>query len=241
MNSGGCSVERRFVLKDKIKSIPLTILRFAPLALCAVFMCLYLFSGKEITPENLLNFAPEDPLLAALFLILLYAFKSLTVVFPIIILNVLGGFIFEPFHALIVNSVGLLVELTVPYLIAKYSGSNISERMMKKHPKLAEIVDVQGENSFFMTFFLRVISCLPGDAVSMYLGTTGIPLEKYLLASYLGSLPGMVAATLLGMSITDPTSPMFWVAIGLTVGIAVISFLVYFIWRKTKKKKGCGQ
>jgi len=225
-------------MKNQLKSILLTMLRYAPLIVCAVFMCLYLFSGKDVTPESLLNFAPEDPLLAALFLILLYAFKSLTIFFPIIILNVLGGFMFEPFHALIVNSVGLLVELTVPYLIAKYSGSNISERMINKHPKLAEIVDAQGENSFFMTFFLRVISCLPGDAVSMYLGTTGIPLEKYLLASYLGSLPGMVAATLLGMSITDPTSPMFWVSIGLTVGISIISFLVYFIWRKTRKRKG---
>lgn len=225
-------------MKNQLKSILLTMLRYAPLIVCAVFMCLYLFSGKDVTPESLLNFAPEDPLLAALFLILLYAFKSLTIFFPIIILNVLGGFMFEPFHALIVNSVGLLVELTVPYLIAKYSGSNISERMINKHPKLAEIVDAQGENSFFMTFFLRVISCLPGDAVSMYLGTTGIPLEKYLLASYLGSLPGMVAATLLGMSITDPTSPMFWVSIGLTVGISIISFLVYFIWKKTRKRKG---
>jgi len=225
-------------MKNQLKSILLTMLRYAPLIVCAVFMCLYLFSGEDVTPESLLNFAPEDPLLAALFLILLYAFKSLTIFFPIIILNVLGGFMFEPFHALIVNSVGLLVELTVPYLIAKYSGSNISERMINKHPKLAEIVDAQGENSFFMTFFLRVISCLPGDAVSMYLGTTGIPLEKYLLASYLGSLPGMVAATLLGMSITDPTSPMFWVSIGLTVGISIISFLVYFIWRKTRKRKG---
>lgn len=224
-------------MKNQLKSILLTILRYAPLIVCAVFMCLYLFSGEDVTPESLLNFAPEDPLLAALFLVLLYAFKSLTIFFPIIILNVLGGFMFEPFHALIVNSVGLLVELTVPYLIAKYSGSNISERMINKHPKLAEIVDAQGENSFFMTFFLRVISCLPGDAVSMYLGTTGIPLEKYLLASYLGSLPGMVAATLLGMSITDPMSPMFWVSIGLTVGISIISFLVYFIWRKTKKRK----
>ena len=225
-------------MKNQLKSILLTMLRYAPLIVCAVFMCLYLFSGEDVTPESLLNFAPEDPLLAALFLILLYAFKSLTIFFPIIILNVLGGFMFEPFHALIVNSVGLLVELTVPYLIAKYSGSNISERMINKHPKLAEIVDAQGENSFFMTFFLRVISCLPGDAVSMYLGTTGIPLEKYLLASYLGSLPGMVAATLLGMSITDPTSPMFWVSIGLTVGISIISFLVYFIWRKIRKRTG---
>ena len=56
-------------MKNKFKSTIIAILRFAPLVICAVFMCLYLFSGKEVTPESLLNFAPEDPLLAALFLI----------------------------------------------------------------------------------------------------------------------------------------------------------------------------
>ena len=70
----------------KFKNTLLTILRFAPLVVCAVFMGFYLFSGEEITAESLLNFAPEEPLYAALFLVLLYAFKSLTVVFPIIVL-----------------------------------------------------------------------------------------------------------------------------------------------------------
>ena len=64
-------------MKQKIKTILLTILRFAPLIVCAVFMCVYLFSGEEITAESLLNFAPEEPLYAALFLVLLYAFKSI--------------------------------------------------------------------------------------------------------------------------------------------------------------------
>ena len=225
-------------MKNKIKKILLTVLRFAPLIICAVCMCIYLFSGEEITAESLLNFAPEEPLYAALFLVLLYAFKSLTVFFPIIVLNVLGGFLFEPAHALIVNTVGVLVELTIPYWIGRASGSGFADKLCKKHPKLAEIIGEGSNNNFFMSFFLRVISCLPGDAVSMYFGARKVPFWTCLLASFLGTFPGMVAATLLGMNITDPSSPMFWVSIGLTVGISVISFLVYFLWRRAKKKEG---
>jgi len=225
-------------MKNKIKKILLTVLRFAPLIICAVCMCIYLFSGEEITAESLLNFAPEEPLYAALFLVLLYAFKSLTVFFPIIVLNVLGGFLFEPVHALIINSVGVLVELTIPYWIGRASGAEFADKLCKKHPKLAEIIGEGSNNNFFMSFFLRVISCLPGDAVSMYFGARKVPFWTCLLASFLGTFPGMVAATLLGMNITDPSSPMFWVSIGLTVGISVISFLVYFLWRRAKKKEG---
>ena len=225
-------------MKNKIKKILLTVLRFAPLIICAVCMCIYLFSGEEITAESLLNFAPEEPLYAALFLVLLYAFKSLTVFFPIIVLKVLGGFLFEPHHALIVNTVGVLVELAIPYWIGRASGAGFADRLCKKHPKLAEIIGEGSNNNFFMSFFLRVISCLPGDAVSMYFGARKVPFWTCLLASFLGTFPGMVAATLLGMNITDPSSPMFWVSIGLTVGISVISFLVYFLWRRAKKKEG---
>lgn len=225
-------------MKQKFKTILLTILRFAPLVVCAMFMCIYLLSGKEFTAESLLTFAPKEPLYAALFLVLLYAFKSLTVFFPIIVLNVLGGFLFEPVHALIINSVGVLVELTIPYWIGRASGAEFADKLCKKHPKLAEIIGEGSNNNFFMSFFLRVISCLPGDAVSMYFGARKVPFWTCLLASFLGTFPGMVAATLLGMNITDPSSPMFWVSIGLTVGISVISFLVYFLWRRAKKKEG---
>lgn len=224
-------------MKENIKNILLTILRFAPLAVCAVFMCMYLFSGEEITAESLMNFAPEKPLFAAIFLVLLYAFKSLTVFFPIIVLNVLGGFLFEPDHALIINSIGVLVELTIPYWIGRVSGTGFADKLCKKHPKLGEIIGEGGSNNFFMSFFLRVISCLPGDAISMYFGARKVPFWTCLFGSFLGTLPGMVASTLLGMSITDPSSPMFWVSIGLTIGISVISFLIYFLWRKAKKRK----
>ena len=224
-------------MKNKVKNILFTILRFVPLTICAAFMFVYLFSTKEITAESLLNFAPEEPLFAAVFLILLYAFKSLTVFFPIVVLNVLGGFLFEPFYALLVNSVGVLVELTVPYWIGRISGTNFANKLCERHPKLRELVCETSNNIFSASFFLRVISCLPGDAVSMYLGASKTPFWKYLLGSYLGTLPGMITAILLGVNITNPSSPMFWISIGLTIITTVISFLIYYLWRKAKIKR----
>lgn len=211
------------------------ILRFLPLILCLVFMAIYLFSGREITAEGLMNYAPDNPWLAATFLILLYAFKSLTIFFPIIILNVLGGFLFEPLTAMLVNFIGVLVELSIPYWVGRLSGSGLAEKLKKKHPKLSELMN-DNSNEFFKSFFLRVISCLPGDAVSMYFGARKVKFSTFLTGSFLGTLPGVVTATLLGMSITDPDSPMFWISVGFTVGISVISFLIYFFWKKAKKK-----
>ncbi len=223
-------------MKTKLKNVILTVLRYAPLAVCIVFMFIYLFSGKDLSAEDLLNFAPEKPLFAALFLIALYAFKSLTVFFPLIVLNILGGFLFDPLPALIINMIGMVVELTVPYWIGRLSGASYAEKLYQKHPKIATLIGDNSGNHFFISFFLRVISCLPGDAVSLYFGAVKMPYLTCLIGSFLGTLPGLVATTLLGTSITDPNSPMFWISIGLTVGLSVLSVIIYYFWNKRKNK-----
>lgn len=220
----------------------MSVLRFAPLLICIIFVAAYFAGGKEITVESLMSYAPSTPFLAALFLVLLYALKSLSVFFPIIILNVLGGFLFAPVQAIVVNTIGVFVELTIPYWIGRYSGTGRAEKLMNKYPKLGEIIGEDSGNDFIISYFLRAVSFLPGDAVSMCLGAIKIPYRSYLVGSLLGTLPGTIAATLIGMNITDPASLMFWVSIGLTVGISVVSFVSYFIWRKMKKKNfRCGK
>ena len=224
-------------MKNRFKSFLLTVLQYVPLAVCAVFMLVYLFGGNSFSLEDILTYTPDSKLFAALFMVAMYAFKSLTVFFPITLLNIAGGFLFTPFHAIIVNSVGVIAELTVPYWVGRVSGSNSAGRFLAKHPKLSEMMEKNAKSSFFKAFFLRVIAILSGDAISMYLGATKLPFGVYLLGSFLGTFPSMVAATLVGTSITDPTSPMFWISIISTVSISLISVLIYWIWSKHRKEE----
>ena len=150
--------------------------------------------------------------------------------------NIAGGFLFPTVIAVIVNTLGTMVELTIPYWVGRISGTAYVDRLMEKHPKIADVISKLDRKSFTMSFFLRIISCLPGDAVSMYLGVTKLPFKSYLAGSFLGTLPGILTATLLGTSVTDPTSPMFWISLSLTVGISVFSFLFYVIWQKKISK-----
>lgn len=221
----------------RIKKGLMTVLRFTPLALCLCLMTAYLLSGEEISVDRLKAFAPNAPLLSAGFLLTLYAFKSLTIVFPIIVLNVLGGFLFPTEQALFLNLVGVLIELSIPYWVGRLSGAELLTKMEAKSPQLAKIIDKKTAGQFFPAFFLRVIFCLPGDLVSVYFGAMRIPFWRYLAASFLGMLPGTVAATLLGVSITDPASPLFWISAVLTVGISVLSLFIHSLWKKRHNKK----
>ena len=155
-------------------------------------------------------------------------------VFPIIVLNVLGGFLFDPITAMILNCVGVTIELAIPYGIGRISGSGVADRLCEKHPSVETLANQTAGSPFFSSFFLRLISCLPGDAVSLYFGAIRMPFGVYLWGSFLGTVPGVIPATLLGMSITDPTSPLFWLSLGTNAALSAVSFWVYWRWQKRK-------
>jgi len=211
--------------------------RILPVLLCLGFVIFYLFSGDELSVEAILSYSPKQPVLAALFLFLLYALKSLSVVFPILIIQMVSGMIFSPAAAFCVNLLGMAIVLTLPYWVGRFSGAEPVERLLTKYPKAAAILTLPQKNQAFASFFLRVITALPGDLVSMYLGSLRIPFGTYLGAGMLGTFMHVMAATLIGSSISDPTSPIFLLSILLTVLLAVGSLLVYRWYLKKNKGK----
>jgi len=219
-----------------MKFSPKTIFKYLPLVICTLFVILFLVFGRDVTPEMLLHYTPENPFLAALVLIAMYGLKSLSVFFPLIVLEVAGGYLFSPWTAILVNTVGVTMCLILPYLVGCLSGTEAVEGAMRKYPRFADIVGRGQKNEVFLAFFLRIISCLPGDIVSIWFGASGARFVPYLLASLFGTMPGVICATLLGMNITEPTSPMFWISLGLNVLLSVLSAVGYFVYKKQSRK-----
>lgn len=201
-------------------------------ALILLAAVIYLVADPDVSVETILAFTPDDPLLAAAILLLLYGLKSATIVFPLMLLELTSGHLFPTGQALLVNLMGLAILMTVPYLIGRWSGMEAVDRLIQKYPRFGAVLDRQKESSLFLCFFLRVIGCLPGDVVTMYLGATGTPFGKNLLGGILGLLPRMVLATILGSSIQDPSSPTFWVSALLTVLLSVTSAAGYYFYRR---------
>ncbi len=189
----------------------------------------------NISVEALLNHTPSNPIAAAAFFLLLYAFKSLTVFIPVIVLEAAAGLVFPVWLALGVNLLGMAIILTIPYFVGKRMGMGAIQQMLDRYPKFHRLMEKQPGNSLFLCFFLRILSCFPGDIVTMYLGATTMSFWHNLLGGILGVTPSMILATLIGQSIQDPGSPMFWISAVLMVLLAGSSALLY---RRKMKKEG---
>lgn len=224
-------------MKTEHKETAWKILRICLLFLCVLLVAVWLIQDPDALTRLLMEHTPQNPAVAALVILVLYLIKSLTVFFPLIVLEITVGYLFSPWAALPLNFAGILIVLTVPYWVGRAAGLNVIQKQMEKHPRFAKVLDRQQANSFFLCFFLRVISCLPGDVVTMYLGATKTPFWKNLLAGSLGLLPGMVLATFMGESVQKPQSPMFWICGGLMAAFAALSAGLYYWYRRTMKRR----
>lgn len=215
--------------KKKIKKF----LKFLPLVIWTALIIVPLASGEEITVEAVLSYTPKEPLAAALVILLLYALKSMSFVFPIAVLQIATGHLFQTPAALLINFFGRAITLTIPYLAGRFSGADIVENLTAKYPRLEEMCSRQGRNPVFISFMLRTFVFLPGDAVSMYLGAIRIPFPCYLAGGILGTTLGVVLSTIFGASITEPGSSAFMISAFLMTLVAVLSFIYY---RKNRSK-----
>ena len=221
-------------LKKKTK-ITVWAVRLLSLLGILAFPAFYLICGRNMDIDDLLSYSPKNLFLAALFLIFLYAVKSLSVFFPIILLEIAGGVIFPVGTAIFVNIIGNAVCFTLPYLIGRFSGNGLADYIIKKRPKLEELYLKQKKNELFLSFFLRAVSCLPGDIVSMYLGSLGVFYPVFLMGSLAGSLFYLTAATVVGDSILDPLSPEFIISAAATFLIAAGAGVIHMINQKYRR------
>ncbi len=208
--------------------------RILPLLGMAAVGGLILFSGRSITVEDILNYTPSEPLYAILFLWMAFALKSLSLVFPVLVLFAVSGQLFPLPIALAVNTVGIAITMTIPYLLGRASELDYSEKLLARYPKLQAIRKLRESNSFFLSFLARAIGVLPCDVVSMYFGSTRMYYPAYIAGAVLGFLPDMICATILGQHIKDYHTPGFWITLGINI-IACISSYLFYRWYKKRK------
>lgn len=196
------------------------------------------FRYTGATLQDVFTNQPSDLALTALILLLLYALKSATIVFPLLALEIAVGYMFPAPTALLVNLAGVAISFTVPYFMGRFLGLEALQKAIRKHPKLSNIIDRQQHATFFLCYFLRVIGGLPCDLVTMWLGATRVPYWQNICGGCLGILPKMILATLMGNSIEQPGSPTFILSVVLTVLLSVLSFVVHELYQRWLRRHG---
>ncbi len=222
-------------MKIKLKETGIGLVRLLPFLIVVVGLLLINRQHRILTPQKIFDFTPTEPFLAMFFLWLLYALKPIAMVLPIASLQVVTGMIFNPFQAILINVLGLVISLNVAYAIGQFMGKDRVEGLLEKSKKGAVLKkNATPENTFYI-IVLRAVGVLPMDLVGMFFGSTALSPIKHTVASLIGLMPALLIATFIGISASDPRSPEFLFSIAMKILLIAISL---YLFKKKFNGKG---
>lgn len=196
------------------------------IALFILSLLIFIASNAQQVIGSIVAYLPQGSWRSAVVLLVLYAVKGLVFIVPVPLLQFAASRLFTKPTAILVNLLGIVLCYLVPYETGFFFGEKATRRFAHQYEKIAPFVERCHEHRFSICFIPRLISFVPNDLLSVYLGATQIPFSVFLLASTLASAPKIVLNTLAGASIHDPTSSMFIISLLLSIALVVASLLL---------------
>lgn len=197
---------------------------------------LFLLYRRSLTPTSFAAHAPAEDAAAAGLVLLLFACKPLTVLFPLKILEMAVGMRFSLGTALLLNLTGAAFSVSTGYWLGVLLGGEAVYTKTARKKRLSALLSAGQGNPMFFAMLLRFLLFLPLDLVSMYFGASRAHFMRYLTGSLLGMLPKIVLSTLLGAAVTDPMSPMFLSLLTIFLLLEATSVIVYFLYLRRQRK-----
>lgn len=191
----------------------------------------------RIVTVQLVDLMQNNLVWGPLIFLLAYATRPIFL-FSAGVLSIAGGFLFGPILGIIYTIIASNISAMVAYFIGRFFGGNLldddaSAGIVQKYATRMR------ENSFFTVLSMR-LAFIPYDAVNYIAAFLRIDWKPFILATALGSLPGTIAFSLLGASLTefDGSTPEFdWRILAAGVGIFIVSLLVSRIFKQREETK----
>ena len=196
-------------------------LRILAAAAWAAIVLWAMLHRQDFTLERILHYTPESPPLAFAALMLLFALKSLTVVFYTGLLYAAAGVLFPLPAALLVSLCGTLVASAIPYLLAGRIGARRADELRERYPKLKAFERIRSSSPLAFVVVLRCVNVINFDVGSMFCGAVRMAPAPFLLGSALGKLADVVLWTAAGTTLSDPSPVPFAIAYAADLLIAL--------------------
>ena len=160
----------------------------------------------------------------------IYVLKSVLFVVPASIIYIYVGMAFETPAALLINLTGIIVEVTITFLLGKFLGGDYVEKKISGKKWSEKLASAKQKNKFSFLFFARLLPVFPIDFFSLFLGASGIRFLPYFLLSVAGIMPRVVLFTVLGDGIYDyiPMKLLVLAAVSSIPAILVIWLVSHF-------------
>jgi uncharacterized membrane protein YdjX (TVP38/TMEM64 family) len=208
----------------------------------AVVVTYFIYSTRNnLGPLEVINQVVQTLQTSAwgpLLYILIYTLRPI-LLFSAVLLTVAGGLLFGPIWGWMYATIGANSGAMVAYSLGRVLGKGMLENS-SNDTVLQKYADRMRQNSFDTILTMRFLF-LPYDLVNYLAGFLRINWRAFLLASFLGSLPGSIAFILFGASLEGNViegTPSFnpW-TLAASVGIFIISLILSRVFKRRETQQ----
>lgn len=143
---------------------------------------------------------------------------------PGAVLTAAGGLLFGVTVGSLLTIVGATAGATLAFGVARRVGRQAVDRLVSG--RAARVDQWLGARGFVAVLTLRLVPLVPFSAANYAAGVTAVRLRHFVGGTALGIIPGVVAYTVLGARASNPTDPVFLVALVALVLLAGAGGLV---------------
>lgn len=202
--------------------------------MCIIVVCI--INRDKLTVDGVLKFSPSDPVMAGIVLVLLFALKSMSFFMYCGILYAVSGIMFPLPVAILLNTLGTAVMVSIPYFLGRLQGEGAMNRLAARFPRFEAVRQLRARNDFMFTLIVRLVGMLPSDAVSIYCGADGVEYRHYLPACIIGFMPEIITFPILGTNVSTPGSPEFLISLAVNLVFMAGSAVTLVVMNRRRKK-----
>ncbi len=146
------------------------------------------------------------------------------------IITLSAGLLYGVVPATIAISLGSTAGAALAFLVGRFLARGWVERRVARHPKFQAIDRAIGEQGFKIVLLLRLSPLFPFNLLNYALALTRVSFRDYLLASWLGMLPGTLLYVYLGSAAGEAAAGretgtlgrvVFWGSLAVTAVVTV--------------------
>ena len=157
------------------------------------------------------------------------------IMFPRWIITMTAVLAFGPWHGFAYGFIGILIAAVVTFLPGRLVERDTIRRIAGK--KLKPVTQFMERKGLIAVTLVRLVPIAPFPVVNMVMGAMRVKLWHFVLGTFLGMLPGMLAATVLSdqlaAALEDPTRVNFWV---IAAAVLVLVALAWFGQRYMRRQ-----
>ncbi len=168
-----------------------------------------------------------------------YFVKAILLVLPASLIYISVGLALDWKTALLINMLGIVIEVTTTYFLGKFLGKDTVEKKLKGTKGGDKLLAMKDKNKNIATFIIRFAPVFPIDFSSLFMGAFDFKFLPYFIFSVLGLAPRVIGFTILGDGLYDVLKiiPPKYIAILIAVAVPIVVAVVIFKKKKTKKNK----